>query len=170
MRRISVPWLLVFALVWWILAFPRTDAWLAGALAVTLGVLLHTGLGGRTEARIRLSGLLGFIPFFLGQSIQGGTDVAFRALSPSLPLATGFLRYPLRLPEGPPRVFFVNCLSLLPGTFSAAFQGQSIQVHLLARDDGIRERLERLEEKVARLFGVPLGERSTETLELDGGE
>jgi multicomponent Na+:H+ antiporter subunit E len=152
LRRISLPWLLVFAVVWWILALPRTDAWMAGALAVALGGLLHTGLGGRTG-----TGLLGFIPFFLGQSLQGGADVARRAFSPSLPLETGFLRYSVRLPEGPPRVLFVNCISLLPGTFSAEFDGRSIEIHLLARDHGLRNRLERLEEKVARLFGVPLG-------------
>ena len=156
LRRISLPWLLVFALVWWILALPRTDAWMAGALAVGLGVLLHTGLGGRTGTRLRVGGLLGFLPFFLGQSLQGGADVARRAFSPSLPLDTGFLRYPVRLPKGPPRVLFVNCISLLPGTFSAEFDGRSIEIHLLARDDGLRQRLERLEEKVARVFGVPL--------------
>jgi multicomponent Na+:H+ antiporter subunit E len=157
LRRISLPWLLVFAVVWWILALPRTDAWMAGALAVALGGLLHTGLGGRTGTRLRGGGLLGFIPFFLGQSLQGGADVARRAFSPSLPLETGFLRYSVRLPEGPPRVLFVNCISLLPGTFSAEFDGRSIEIHLLARDHGLRNRLERLEEKVARLFGVPLG-------------
>lgn len=159
MRRISFTWLLVLALVWWILAMPRTDAWIAGGFAVALGMLLHTGLGGRGGERLRFRGLLGFLPFFLVQSLRGGIDVARRALSPSLPLSTGFLRYPIRLPEGPSRVFFMNCISLLPGTFSARLEGSALQVHLLAEDDGIGGRLALLEEKVAALFGHALERR-----------
>jgi multicomponent Na+:H+ antiporter subunit E len=156
LRRISFTWLLVFALVWWVLALPRTDGWVAGGLAVALGTLLHTGLGGRSGERIRLRGLLGFIPFFLVQSLRGGADVARRALSPSLPLATGFIRYRIRIPEGPSRVFFMNCISLLPGTISARLQDRSLQVHLLAEDDRVAGRLSLLEEKVAALFGHSL--------------
>lgn len=161
LRRISFTWLLVFALVWWVLALPRTDGWVAGGLAVALGTLLHTGLGGRGGERIRFRGLLGFLPFFLVQSLRGGTDVARRALSPSLPLATGFLRYRIRIPEGPARVFFINCISLLPGTLSTQLQDRSLRIHLLAEDDRVAGRLSLLEEKVAALFG--------HTLTPDGG-
>jgi multicomponent Na+:H+ antiporter subunit E len=146
----------VFGLVWGILALPRTDAWIAGAVAVAAGGLLHTGLGGRRGLRVRLPGLVAFIPFFLSQSLRGGADVARRALSPSLPLDTGFLRYRTRLPQGPARILFVNCISLLPGTFSAELRDGAIRVHLLTRDDEAPRRLARLEGKVAGLFGIIL--------------
>ncbi len=156
MRRISLVWLLVFALVWTVLAAPRFDAWVAGGLAVLLGTALHTGLGGRQGARISLRGLLGFAPFFVNQSVRGGIDVAFRALHPARPLDPGFIRYRIGLPAGPARIFFVNCISLLPGTFSAQFHDRELRVHLLTDDAEGARKLETLEEKVARLFGVRL--------------
>ncbi len=158
MRRISLAWLLVFALVWTVLAAPRFDAWVAGAIAVLTGVILHTGLGGRQGARIHLRGLVRFVPFFLNQSVRGGLDVAFRALHPARPLDPTFIPFRTGLPEGPARVFFVNCISLLPGTFSAQFHDRDLRVHLLTDDAEGARRLETLERKVAGLFGVQVDE------------
>ncbi len=144
-------------LFWWILAGPGVEGWWAGLLAVGVGVFLHGALGGADPTRIRLQGLPTFVPWFLAQSVRGGADVARRALAPGLPLEPGFLRYGARLPEGPARVFFVNCISLLPGTFSADLEGDVVRVHLLAEPELGPARLAALERRVARLFGVPLG-------------
>jgi len=156
LRRISLVWLLVFALVWTVLAAPRYDAWVAGGIAVLTGIILHTGLGGRQGVRISLRGLMGFVPYFLNQSVRGGLDVAFRALHPTRPLDPAFTPYRTGLPEGPSRIFFVNCISLLPGTFSAQFHDRDLRVHLLTDDAEGARKLETLERKVAVLFGVPL--------------
>lgn len=153
-RRASLPWLAVFVLVWWILVTPRTGVWVAGAVAVAVGGLFHTGLGGRGGYAMTARGLAGFIPYFLMQSVRGGLDVARRAFSPGPPLSPGFVDHRLSLPEGPPRIFFVNCLSLLPGTFSARVDGADVRVHLLADDGSGPERLGQLEAKVAALFGI----------------
>lgn len=158
MRRLSPVWALTCALVWWVLAAPRTDAWVAGAIAVVLGVAIHTALGGRRDTGIRPVALPAFVPFFLWQSVRGGLDVARRAFTPSLPLAPGFIDYRVGLPEGPARVFFVNCISLLPGTFSADLQGRMLRVHLLADDGSGQERLVDLEARVGRLFGASFSE------------
>ncbi len=157
MRRISLAWVILLALVWAVLAAPRFDAWGAGLLAVVCAAALHTGLGGRRGGLISPLGFAAFVPFFLDQSVRGGVDVARRAFTPSLPLEPGFLDYTLRLPEGPARVFFVNCISLLPGTFSADLAGGRVRVHLLAEPQEGPRRLARLEGRVAALFGVPLG-------------
>lgn len=159
MRRVSPVVLLVSAAVWWLLATPHAAAPVAALLAVGTGGLLHLGLGGRGAARISLTGLVGFVPFFLIQSLQGGTDVARRAFSPSLPLSPGFLRHRMRLQPGTARVFFVNCVSLLPGTLSARLEGEQVTVHLLTKDPGASRRLDGLEARVARLFGEPVPDR-----------
>jgi multicomponent Na+:H+ antiporter subunit E len=161
-RRLSPVWALTCALVWWILAAPRTDAWVAGVIAVALAVAIHTALGGRRDPGIRPLALPAFVPFFLWQSVRGGLDVARRAFAPSLPLAPGFIDYRVGLPEGPARVFFVNCISLLPGTFSADLQGRALRVHLLTDDGSGHERLVDLEARVGRLFGTPVSETSPE--------
>lgn len=156
MRRVSPLVLLLSAAVWWLLATPDAAAPVAALLAVGTGGILHLGLGGRGEGRISLAGLVGFVPFFLIQSVRGGTDVARRAFSPSLPLSPGFLQHRIRLRAETARVFFVNCISLLPGTLSTRLEGGDLTVHLLAKDPGAGRRLDLLEARVARLFGEPL--------------
>jgi len=155
-KRVSPIWVGILALVWWLLAAPRLDGWWAGVLAVALGTGLHLALGGRQTRGVRLRHLAAFIPWFLVQSARGGADVARRAMAPSLPLAPGFLSYPIRLPEGPARIFFVNCISLLPGTFSARLQGSELTVHHLAEPDAGHRRLADLEDRVGGLFGMEL--------------
>jgi len=162
-RRISLVWVLLLALVWAALAAPRADAWLAGALAVATGVLLHTALGGRQGIRLSALGAARFLPYFVVNAIWGGVDVARRSLSPSLPIDPGFLTYDLRLPEGAPRLFFANCLSLLPGTFTARLVGPTLTVHLLESDAAATRRLAALERRVADLFGVTLDDREGST-------
>ena len=158
MGRPSGSWLLVFVLVWWILAGTGLGAWVAGAVAITVGMLVHSALGGEQGARPTIRGVAAFAPFFLDQSIRGGLDVARRALSRRPQLDPHFIRYRTSLPEGPPRVFFVSCISLLPGTFSAEFDGDEVRIHLLSDDGSGCPRLGRLEEAVGRLFGVPLSD------------
>lgn len=144
--------LLVF--VWWILAGTLVDGWVAGIVAVGLGVALHRALGGRPRPGPRLGQLPGFLPYFAWQSVRGGWDVSRRAMSPSLPLAPDLVRYRLTLPPGPSRIFLTNALSLLPGTFGADLREDDLVVHLLVGGPDSEERIRELEERVARLFGL----------------
>lgn len=156
MRRISVTGLVLLSTTWLVLAGTGAGAWIAGLLAVAFATLLHVGLGGAGDERISLHGALGFFSFFLGQSLRGGMDVAYRALSPSLPLAPTFLHYSMRLPTDAARVLFLNTISLLPGTFSARVDGSDLTIHLLAHDASGLDRVRRLEDRVARIFGHDL--------------
>jgi multicomponent Na+:H+ antiporter subunit E len=63
--------------------------------------------------------LAGLVARFLRQSVLAGTDVAWRALDPALPLRPGFLRYRLRTAPGPAQSAFCAYSSLLPGTLVA---------------------------------------------------
>jgi multicomponent Na+:H+ antiporter subunit E len=161
LRRISAGWALALAGFWWVLAGPAPGAWWVGIVAVGSGVFLHTALGGRQPGRLRFPAIPAFVSWFLLEAVRGGVDVARRSMAPSLPLAPGFLRYRIRLPDGPARVFFVNCISLLPGTFSADLEGDALRVHVLADAASGPSRLEALERKVGRLFGVDPDARGT---------
>ena len=48
-----------------------------------------------------------------------------------------------------------NCVSVLPGTLAARLDGDCVELHLL--DDSVDPELEllRLEQAIARLFGLP---------------
>jgi multicomponent Na+:H+ antiporter subunit E len=137
-------------LVWWLL----NDAWLAGLaaalLAATCGALLAPGL----TYRWRPLRLLGFVLFFIRESLRGGVDVAWRALHPQLPIAPGWVRHPLWLPAGQPRTLFVALVSLVPGTLCAEVDVQAgvLHVHVLTRtiDDGLAE----LQARVGTVFGL----------------
>jgi len=154
MRRPSLFWILLLLAVWWVLADPRPGMWIAGLVALVVGVGLHLALGGRRDAGVRIWGLASFIPYFLWQSVRGGWDVSRRALSPGPPLNPDLLTYPLSLPPGPSRVFMTNALSLLPGTFGADLGDDDLVVHLLVSGDDAEGRVRELEERVGHLFGV----------------
>lgn len=164
MQRITLPGIAGLALIWWMLASPEAGkAWWVGVAAVAAGGLMAAGLGrGHRGLRISLRGLLAFLPFFLNQSLRGGMDVARRALSPSLPLSPAFIRHPIRLQGETSRIFFLNLISLLPGTFSARLEGDAVTVHLLAGREDAPTRLAAVEARVARIFG--------ESLAGEGGE
>jgi multicomponent Na+:H+ antiporter subunit E len=164
LKRVSFGWALALAALWVLLTAPDLSGWWLGVVAAGLGVWAHTALGGRQPGRIRLRGAIPFIPWFLGQSARGGLDVARRALSPSLPLEPGFVTYRTRLPPGPARTFLVNCISLLPGTFTAELEeeGARLRVHVLAEPEQVPDQLRKVEAQVARLFGM------TEALSAEG--
>jgi multicomponent Na+:H+ antiporter subunit E len=82
----------------------------AGATWTSLRLLPPKG------SRLRLAELVALAANFLRQSVVSGTDVAWRALNPSLKLRPGFVACPLRLPAGGERSAFCALSSLMPGT------------------------------------------------------
>jgi len=148
--------LLVF--VWWALAEGQPAAWGVGLVAIAIAVGTSLALTPRTGARVRPLAMLRFAGHFLGRSLLGGVYVAWRALDPRRPLAPAFLDYPLRLPPGASAIYFANTVSLLPGTLSVTLEARSLRVHVLdVRRDPDRD-LDALEERVAALFGISVGQ------------
>ena len=98
-------------------------------------------------------GLIRFAPFFLWESLRGGTDVALRTLAPRMRIQTGFIRYRTHLGNVSSLTFFANCVSLLPGTLAADLQGDWLEVHVLNTRSEHQAELARLEHAVAWVFG-----------------
>jgi multicomponent Na+:H+ antiporter subunit E len=53
-------------------------------------------------------------------------------------------------------VLLVNCISLLPGTLAADLEDDHVELHLLDIREHHDPQLLRLEEAIARLYGLPL--------------
>lgn len=159
-RRI-LPRLVIFSLLWYILAGTDTLSWVIGAPAVLSTTSLSLLLAPTVPLHISLYGLFRFIPFFLYQSIRGGIDVMHRALSFQQKLDPGLVSYTTLLPAGSARVFFVNSISLLPGTLSAELFEDQVIVHTLDQGQPVWANLQRLEYHVAALM-VKTGERKEE--------
>lgn len=92
--------------------------------------------------------------YFLIQSLLGGIDVSKRALSPRHRVQPFLIRYPLRLPPGKARIFFVISASLLPGTLSARLEGDDLTVHVLDRGIRAESVLRGLEARIGAVVGL----------------
>lgn len=99
--------------------------------------------------RVRLTRVLAMAPRFLSASLAGGFDVAWRALSPRLPLEPGWISYRTSLPPGGPSVALAGELSLQPGTLVAGAYGDRLLIHMLNRRPSIRARIAEEETRIA---------------------
>ena len=145
---------LVFSAVWSIFAGARDPAsWIIGLPAVVAAAWCYASLAQDRRHRLSLLALAQFIPLFFWESFKGGIDVARRVLGPRLHVAPGLLDYRLGLTLPSARVFFVDLVSLLPGTLSADVQGDRLRVHALDRSVNPAGDLRRLERLVAAIFG-----------------
>ncbi len=166
--RRAAPRIVSLVLLWLVLTDGVAGSWLVGAPVIAGAVILSLALLPTRGWRWTPGGVVGFIPFFIRQSLSGGVDVALRALRPGRPLHPTLLDYTLRLPENPARVFMANVISLLPGTLSAEMEGRRLRVHTLTQDPEVLENLRELEIRVAALFGLELGSQEN-VQEAEGG-
>jgi multicomponent Na+:H+ antiporter subunit E len=148
------PWL---ALLWWAISGADVESWLVGIPVVLVSAAVAVVPGPPPDWRVSMRGLMRFLPFFIWRSCVGGVDVAVRALDPRLPISPSLERHALRLsPGGPARVFFVNIVSLLPGTLVAQLHDDHVTVHVLRGGSSAVDGLRDLEWRVAALFGQDL--------------
>ncbi|WP_431282300.1 Na+/H+ antiporter subunit E [Humitalea sp. 24SJ18S-53] len=130
---------------------------------LAVGVLAALGAGWVSlrllpgAPRVRPLALLALVLRFFWQSIVAGIDVAYRALSPSLPIRPGFVTYRCGLPAGPARDAFLALASLAPGTLPARCDDDGVvRVHCL--DRGAPIAMDAEEARFARAFGLDRGD------------
>ncbi|MBA2442107.1 MAG: Na+/H+ antiporter subunit E [Rubrobacter sp.] len=153
---LAVPRLALFALLWLVLTESDPEGWYIGVLFVVAGTLGSIVLRPDYRWRLTLGGSARFAPFFLRESLFGGTDVAVRAMRPSMPLEPELVEYRSRLSESGPRIFMTSVISLLPGTLSAELEDRNLRIHSLVGARQAIENVQYLEVRVADLFGVEL--------------
>jgi multicomponent Na+:H+ antiporter subunit E len=156
--------LLVFAAAWWLLTKAALAAWVVGIVVVPIAAWLSLSLfrsSDETEKKLAINWfrLLCFIPYFLWLSLKGGWMTARLAVQPGMSLCPDFLLHNSVLPDGPARLFFLNLLSLLPGTFSAKLEGAQLTIHALKISQESRQEIRDCEQYVAWIFDVDLKQR-----------
>jgi multicomponent Na+:H+ antiporter subunit E len=144
----------LFAALWWMLAEGRLDGWLLGGIAVLAASWTSIKLVPPGNHPIRLQGLIGFLGFFLWNSLRGGMQVAGMALRGSNCLQPGFIDLPVTLPPGGPRILLVNALSLMPGTLGVDTSDAGLRLHVLDERQPVAAEARALEIAIARLFGI----------------
>lgn len=141
-----------FILLWQVLAGDEVQSWIIGLPVTLLATFFSLLFASSHVCAISPFGLLCFVPFFLKLSLLGGCDVMRRAFDPRMPMNPGLLTYTISLPPGPPRVLLVNCISLLPGTISADFQGKCITIHSIDKNIPVWASIQLLERRISRIF------------------
>jgi multicomponent Na+:H+ antiporter subunit E len=145
--------LVLFALLWLVLVGTDPVSWIVGVPAVLLASYAAARLSTLVGADPRPLRLIAFVPFFVWESVLGGMDVARRVLAPRLRIDPALVSYRPRLKDPAAQVVFLDTISLLPGTLSADIRKGLVQIHALDSDQAMVAGLERLEARVARLFG-----------------
>ncbi|WP_338863798.1 Na+/H+ antiporter subunit E [Myxococcus stipitatus] len=142
-------------MTWWALCDGDLSSLTFGVPVMTAVLVVSFMLSPPRRYSWRLIDVVRFGVFFLAGSVQGGIDVARRALAPGMPISPVFIRYRLRLPPGAPCTVFRITLSLMPGTLNADVLGDELVVHsLVDRGEVLHHELEDLERRVSRLFGL----------------
>jgi multicomponent Na+:H+ antiporter subunit E len=121
-----------------------------GALASAAATWASLALLPPAAGRVRVGALLMLLPRFLWQSLVAGLDVARRALSPGLPLAPGFVDYPVGLPRGAARNAFELISSLMPGAVPTDETEATVEYHCLDARQPVVEQLAAEERAYAR--------------------
>jgi multicomponent Na+:H+ antiporter subunit E len=146
----------LFVVLWWVLAEGDSSSWVFGVPFALFATVTSVKLTPEHGWHVRPLGALGFAGYFAYHSVVGGVDVALRALRPSMPINPGFVVCPLRLPTESARVLLANTVSLLPGTLSSGFDGDSLVLHVLDCSMPAAEDVRRVEERIARALGLEL--------------
>jgi multicomponent Na+:H+ antiporter subunit E len=166
LRQISQRWTLgtvvvrfaVMTLLWIVLAEGEFRYWGLIVVAVSGGVLASLILVPSIGLGWSIGGWLTFIPFFVGQSVMGGVDVALRAIALTPRLDPGYVQFEFRLTEEPARVFVANTMSLMPGTLSVSLEGNQLRMHVLDTGMPATERAREVEAHAARMFRLEMPE------------
>jgi multicomponent Na+:H+ antiporter subunit E len=147
----------VLGVGWWGLTRGAVDGVGFGFVTVAMALGVSLWVSPPRGPTWRPWGLLRFGWVFLAGSLQGGLEVARRALSPRMSLAPVFVTFRSRLPVDSGQDLFMSTLSLMPGTLGVERDGSLLHIHVLV-DSGaaLHRELESLEAVIAGALGVSL--------------
>ena len=96
---------------------------------------------------------------FMRQSAVAGADVAWRALSPRMPLKPGYVMSEVKLKPGPARSAFCAFMSLLPGSLPAWQDNEGrVTIHFLDDSQPVAAQMAEEEKLFVRALGVRGGD------------
>jgi multicomponent Na+:H+ antiporter subunit E len=144
--------ILAFGLLWFVLSEGEFRYWGLILIAVLSGTFASLVLVPSSGLGWSIVGWARFIPFFIGQSVMGGIDVALRAIALTPRLDPGYVECGFRVEEEAARVFVANVMSLMPGTLSVLIEGDRLRMHVLDTTMPAVERAREIEQHAARMF------------------
>jgi len=96
-----------------------------------------------------------YVPLFVFQLILSNIDVAFRVLSPKIPLNPGFVKISTDLKGDFAKLTLANSITLTPGTLSVDIDGSDIYIHTVdVKGKTPEENREIISSKFEKVLGV----------------
>ncbi len=145
----------VLGLLWAGFHWSDPASWVIGVPVMLLGGATAFLVPGSRGPRLSVVGIARFAGFAIRGIGLGALDVSLRSLRPAS-LDAGCFHYRTRLPEGRPRRLLGVAITLLPGTLTARFEADRLEIHALDRGEATRREIASLEAVVARMFGLDL--------------
>jgi multicomponent Na+:H+ antiporter subunit E len=152
----AIVWRVAIILALWLVLIGGPDPAdrPAGLLAILTATWVSLHLLPPRAWRVSPTALLSLVLRFLAQSITGGCDVAWRALTPRGRLRPGLVSYPTRFSSGPMLTALCTLASLAPGTLAAGANASgAIAVHCLDVDQPVAAALAADERLLADALG-----------------
>jgi multicomponent Na+:H+ antiporter subunit E len=145
--------LLLFLMLWGLLSEAILKNPVIAAIGIGSAALLSLHLWPRTPFKLNWSGLPNLVLHFLWSSLKGGIDIAYRAISPSMPLNPQFIRIESRLNNEAGVVLLIWMISLMPGTACINLKDKThLSVHVVDGRQYGEENIRNLEEKIAQFI------------------
>lgn len=141
MKKIGMRIILFIGLLglWLLLTYPFSiqELILGGGIALIVSILPLPGIevyGAITLFPKRV--FFAFIYFwvFIWAVVKSNIDVAFRVLSPSLPINPGIVKVKTKLKSPFGRLILANSITLTPGTITVDIDGDDLYIHWLSME------------------------------------
>ncbi len=95
-----------------------------------------------------------YIPIFIYKLVIANLDMAYRVLSPKLPINPGVVKVPTKLKSDFGKFVLANTITLTPGTLSLDVEGDHVLVHWVnVKGDTIKEHRENICEPFEKILG-----------------
>jgi len=129
----TIPTFLVLWLVWVLVAgFGPAEVILGGAVALILSLIIGRYVNyafGISIVWTLIKFVFVYIPVFIYKLVLANLDMAYRVLSPKLPINPKIVKIPTNLTNDFAKLVLANSITLTPGTLSLDVEEDGVLVH-----------------------------------------
>jgi len=151
-KRFILGFLTLF-LIWFLLTGNSAQELAFGAItAVILSLIFSNGLKVMEDIRLTPKAIVYAVIYFfvfLTDLVKSNFDVAFRVISPSLPINPGIVKVKTRLKSKLGRIMLANSITLTPGTLTVETSGDYFYIHWI---DVSAENIDQATQKIVSKF------------------
>ncbi len=106
---------------------------------------------------MRIIWFLWYLPIFLWECVKANIDVAYRVLSPRMPIKPGIVKVRTGLKTDIAKTFLANSITMTPGTLSVDIKGDVLYIHwIYVRDEDMEKATQiivsKFEKHLKRIF------------------